>query len=108
MNNLKSIESKVIVQKFKQYMNLEDLPEDLHISTVTLTCCLDTEFYLENISKYVTLSNDGIVYVRYGNDESTNRSIMPITKSKSKRNKKSRKTFYNQATVLIKSKSYDN
>lgn len=109
MNNLKSIESKVTAQKLKQYMNLEDLPEDLHISTVTLTCCLDTQFYLENISRYADLSNNGIVQITYGAEKETNRTILPENKkAKAKRNKKNKKTFYNQATVLIKSKSYNN
>lgn len=109
MNNLKSIESKVITQKLKPYMNLEDLPEDLHISTVTLTCCLNTEFYLDNISKYVDLSDNGILRIRYGEEEdaTTNRSIIPEKKN-NKRNKKSKKAFYNQATVIIKSKTYNN
>ena len=57
---------KVALQKIKSFLNLTDLPDDLNISTITVTCCFDTTFNVENIGKYMKLSPNRIVYIKTG------------------------------------------
>ena len=92
-----------VYQKFKTFNELCDLPLDLRISTITMTCKLDTDFLLENIGRYISLSPDRIVAVKYGSDPNCNRSLIE-KKSRSKKNKKKKRTFFNQATVIIKAR----
>ncbi|CAH6421690.1 Transcription (TATA-box-binding) factor TFIID [uncultured virus] len=98
---------KVIYQKLNSIINLDGLPPDIHVSTITLTCCLDTEFYVQNIGKYIDLSIDKIQTVKFGNDINSIRTLIP-KKIKSKKRKKVKKIFYNQTTVIVKSKSLNN
>lgn len=95
--NSKVLTTKDDLQKFKPFMNLDSLPKDLRISTITITCFLDTIFYVENIGRYIDLNYDGIISRSYGN---IFKSIAP--QKKTKKRKKKKKTFYNQATVKIK------
>lgn len=93
-----------ITEKFQPLMELTKLPNNLRVSTVTITCSFDTEFNLINIGKYINLSNDGILSVKYGNNPDNIRTLL-IKKKKTKKSKKSKKMFYNQNTLLITSKS---
>jgi hypothetical protein len=84
--------------KYRNFSKLEDFSitrpicEDLKISTMTITCQLDTDIYIENIGKYIELSHTGINTVGIGNNAV--RSILPI-KKRTKR-AKNKKSFYNQ------------
>jgi TATA-box binding protein (TBP) (component of TFIID and TFIIIB) len=89
-------------QKLKSLGNFSVLPKELKISTMTFTCAFDTEFNLENISRYVKLKHNGIRSVKYGDDENCNRSIIVLKRSKRKKKKKKNKCFYNQVTIIIK------
>lgn len=95
-----------VLKKFQPFIDLEKLPNDLRISTITMTCGFDTDFYLDNISRYIDLSVDSIDTVKYGdiNDPNTNRTLVPI-KKKTKRKGKQKRVFYNQATIIVKMKS---
>lgn len=106
MSNQKTVSPKVQVKNFKTFSDLDNLPEDLRISTITVTCKLDTEFYVENIGKYIDLYDDSILSVKYGCEEnnSSNRSLYPKKRRKTKKAKKKKKVFYNQVTVTIHSK----
>ena len=77
--------------------DLNDLPEDLSVSTVTITCKLDTQINIENIGKYLDLDLGKIVYIEYGNDNI--RSLIEVKKTN--KIKKKHKSFYNQATLKI-------
>jgi TATA-box binding protein (TBP) (component of TFIID and TFIIIB) len=102
---LKALRSKMSEQKqFKPLMELTNLPEDLRISTITLTCSINTEFYVENIGKYVDMSLNAIVSTKYGKHANCSRTIVSKG-NKPKRKKKNKKSFYNQVTVEVNTKS---
>ena len=97
----KSNISKISSQKFKPFISLNTLPDDLKISTITMTCKVDTKFNLENISRYVDLSQNGIISVKYGKEPECNRNLVP---PKTRKKKKITRAFYNQATVVVNPK----
>jgi TATA-box binding protein (TBP) (component of TFIID and TFIIIB) len=86
-------------------IDLDRLPEDVSISTMTITCKIDTQFNVTNIGKYIDLKHNGIIAVKHGNsdDKTTNRSLI-FKRQLSQKNKKKKKAFYNQATIIVKSK----
>jgi TATA-box binding protein (TBP) (component of TFIID and TFIIIB) len=90
---------------FINILDIENKPEEVIISTMTVTCALDTEYYLENICKYIDLNHTGIISIRYGEPtiESTNRTLVPMKPSAIQKKNKV-KNFYNQATFQIKTK----
>ncbi len=92
--------SNVALQKIKSQLNLSNLPNDLKISTITITCNFDTIFNVGNIGRYMDLSSDKVVYIKYGDGPESIRSIVP-QKKKSKKKKKTKRAFYNQTTVKI-------
>jgi TATA-box binding protein (TBP) (component of TFIID and TFIIIB) len=87
------------------FLDIENKPNDMIISTMTVTCALDTEYNLDNICKYIDLNHTSIISVRYGDphDERTNRTLIP-EKAYIIQRKKNKKSFYNQATFKIKTK----
>lgn len=97
----------IAIKKLKPLINLDSLPKDLHISTITITCIMDTEFNVQNIGKYIDLSHDSIVTVKYGTGPNCIRSLIP-QKDKTKKKKKLKKVFYNQVTLEILSKNFKN
>jgi len=95
--------NQIITTKFnsKNGFNLEKLPDDLNISTMTITCSLDTLIDIQNVGKYMDLELGKIVCVKYGPNNSIVRSLIKLKKKSKKVNTKHRKNFYNQATVII-------
>jgi TATA-box binding protein (TBP) (component of TFIID and TFIIIB) len=93
------------VKSLMNFLDIENKPQDMIISTMTLTCALDTEYNLDNICKYIELNHTGIISIRYGDphDERTNRTLIP-EKAYIIQRKKNKKSFYNQATFKIKTK----
>lgn len=90
------------LKKISSNINLSKLPDDLTISTMTLTCNLDTLFNLPNIGKYMDLKFGGIVYIKYGGVN----NIKSLIKLKKKnKTKKKKQNFYNQATVMADSQN---
>lgn len=83
-------------------LKIKELPEEVKISTITLTCKMNIEFNVENIAKNIDLNPKCIVKVSHGqnNDKSTNRSI--IIDKKKRRENKQKKIFYNQVTICVK------
>lgn len=83
------------------------LPDDVSISTMTITCNFPVLFNLTNIAKYVDLSQDAIQSVTHGivDDTSTNRTIIVNTKKKSNYKKKKKKNFQNQVSMYVNVKS---
>lgn len=94
--------ANVITTKFnsKNGFNLENLPDDLNISTMTVTCNLDTLIDIQNVGKYLELELGKVVCVKYGPNNSIIRTLIKLKKKK-KTTKKNRKNFYNQATVIV-------
>jgi TATA-box binding protein (TBP) (component of TFIID and TFIIIB) len=106
MDKIEKTSNMSNVSKKRTALNIDfdKLPDDISISTMTITCKIDTEFNVTNIGRYIDLKYDGIIAVRTGRreDEESNRSLI-IKKVGSHRNKK-KKAFYNQATILVRTK----
>lgn len=101
---LKAVCKTLDKKQFKPLIELKNLPEELRISTITLTCHFDTEFYVDNIGRYVDLSANGILATKYGKNANCVRSIISKN-NKTKRKKKPKKSFYNQVTVEVHTKT---
>ena len=98
----KNTSQQLTVKSLKKGFNLEKLPDDLKISTMTITCNLDTLIDIQNVGKYISMSHGRIVCVKYGPNNSTVRTLIKLKKkAKKKEIKKQRQNFYNQATVII-------
>lgn len=83
-------------------LNLDKLPEEVKISTMTLCCRLDTIFNCRNIARFIDLTYDGILSVKCGKDEDqkTNRSLLQ-KKQKMGKKKKKKNVFYNQVSMYV-------
>lgn len=100
------IEDSVTMESYEEAKKfLKD--KKISISTITLDCKLkgpnkkDTVVIdVDTFAKNVTLNEEGIVSVKFGNrkDPATNRTIVIIKAKK----KPSIKNFYNQVTILMK------
>ena len=86
-------------------IQLNLLPDDVTINTMTIVCDTNIKFNASNIAKYVDMDPEGIVKISHGRsgDCLTNRTI--IHKKKAKKIKKSKKVFFNQVTLCIMVKS---
>lgn len=94
--------SKFVFDK-KLLLDFNKLPENVSISTMTITCKLGTIINLENFAKYVDLDLEEIASIRFGkNDEVKRTLIEEKPKKKKKKNTKRKKSFYNQATLQVK------
>jgi len=89
------------ISKMSNKMDIDNKPEDVTISTITMTCKMNTEFLVENIGKYINLEHDRVVSVKYGNN--IIRSLIP-KKVINQKKKKQKKNFYNQVTLKVRTK----
>ena len=104
-NNIyKDVDSdpKIKVRILKEF-DVKHLPDDVAISTMTLTCKIATKFNCENIAKYIDLDLNRILMVTHGElgNTKTNRTIIPKKKTSGKP-KKQKKVFYNQVSMYVK------
>ena len=97
---LEKVNSIELNNQLKPLIDLKDVPKDINISTITITCRIDTDFYYPNIGTYVKLQPNGICYVEYGVGTKVEcvRSIINMEK---KKRKKKKRAFYNQVTLKI-------
>ncbi len=95
---------KVLLDKVTPFLALSTLPEDLRISTMTITCCFDTKFNVDHIGKYIDLNPDRIITVKDG--QGGIRSLLPPKKLRrsKKRTAANKRSFFNQVTVLVNTK----
>lgn len=70
--------------------------KNIKISTITMDCKMQSEIDIERLALTVRLHTKGILSITYGErgDIATNRSII--------KRRASKRSFYNQATVLVK------
>ena len=81
----------------KSIHKLDKLPNNLMISTITTTGKINCKMILENISKYIVLSNEGILSIKYGG------KIKKIKKKKIKsKRKKTTRCFENQLSIEMR------
>lgn len=98
----------LLVRKFTRQLKLDsdfcDLPYDLKIATITLTCQLNTLINVHIIGHYMELNKNDIVCVEYGYD-SIVRSLIPMKKTykikESDKKKKKEKNFQNQVSIKM-------
>jgi TATA-box binding protein (TBP) (component of TFIID and TFIIIB) len=94
------------IECYPKFLELDpDISEDIQISTMTIVCKVPCSFNVINIAKYIELSNDFILSVKCGNTNEIYRSLIPMKNKK--KNTDIRKNFYNQTTMIIKTKSTD-
>jgi TATA-box binding protein (TBP) (component of TFIID and TFIIIB) len=78
--------------------NMNEIPENVLISTITLACCMGTLFKTDNIYKYMVLDHDNIISVK---SVKGIRCFDEYKKRFKSLNKNSKKNFYNQNTIII-------
>lgn len=93
-----------LTRKFLNDLKLDkefcNLPFDLKIATITLTCKFpNTKIDVRAIGYHMTLNRNDIVYVKYGPDYI--RSLIKLKKSYNVKTKK-KKNFLNQVSVMLK------
>ncbi|ARF10591.1 TATA box binding protein [Hokovirus HKV1] len=94
------------VNNTQSLKDLDKLPPELKISTITMTFELDIKFNVKKIAKYIDLK-DGLIYAKFGKKNMTNyilRSTYLITdkfKKKTVIPKKKPDTFVEQCTIKI-------
>lgn len=76
--------NKLENRQFNLLSELDKLPEDLCISTITATCRWKAEINTQNVGRYIELTSDGIVRAKFGNGTDSERSIIPIPVKKRK------------------------
>ena len=103
VNNINLNEStfNVSVQNEIQYIDnvvlqLDELPSNMSISTISVTGKINCKMILENIDKYIKLSDDGILSVKYGG------KIRSLEKKLKSRKKKDIRCFENQLTMEVR------
>ena len=89
-------------KEFEPLKNLKDLPGNIRISTITIICRFDTYFYHYDIGKYISLSPNGIVEIKWKGSDGLSciRSIIPPKKKRSRKRKKPSRVFFNQVTIV--------
>lgn len=105
MNNSTLQEYNQFIQDNPHVKDLDpqNLPSDLTISTMTLTCKLPVKFNVIMIAKHLELSSTFIQTITCGNNNEICRTLVPL-KHKNKKIKvkpKAKKNFYNQATIVV-------
>ena len=56
MSNSHQTNSKVLNQHIIALKKLNDLPKEINVSTITITCKTNTEFNVINIGKYIKIT----------------------------------------------------
>ncbi len=82
--SFKKIIKDIAIEK-KIILDFEKLPKEISISTMTITCKLNVNIDLENVSQYIDLSMDGIRSIRFGNKPECTRILVEKKKKKKKR-----------------------
>lgn len=112
-NSSKKLTDAEIIEKIKiqalKELEINKKPDEVEISTMTVTCRLPTNFICSNIANYVDLTHDGILSVTCGipGDPKTNRSIIYKKKATGKK-KKTRLIFFNQVSMYVTVKGKKN
>ena len=77
-NKYDNIDKLNIKIKAMNELNINKLPDDVTISTMTIVCKINTKFNCGNIARYIDLKTDNIVSVIHGKngDPETNRAII--------------------------------
>lgn len=90
---------KLNSEPMKKYISskifdISDVPESVTISTMSTTCKVGTTINIENINKYMELSEQDVITIKY------NKKVRSLDKKVKK--KKVKKNFFNQITLEIR------
>jgi TATA-box binding protein (TBP) (component of TFIID and TFIIIB) len=77
-------------------LSLDNLPYNMSISTISVTGKMNCKIVLENIDKYIKLSNDDIVSIKFGG------KIKSLERKHKTKKKKDIRSFENQLTFEIR------
>ena len=77
-------------------IDIENIPDNVNVSTITVTCKLPIIFSIKNIAENIQLNKDRVIFVKYGKDYI--RELFPIKKKKRKarKNKNAKKKYRNE------------
>jgi TATA-box binding protein (TBP) (component of TFIID and TFIIIB) len=89
--------SENIIEKLK----LNIIPKEIIISTMTIICKSDIIFNVKNIGYFLELGKTSIFSINYGSDIHSNRTLNTIKKKRNIKNKKAKKNFYNQVSIVV-------
>ena len=92
--------NKYLKLKITNLIDLRYIPEDLIISTITITCELPIFINTLNIYKYMDMSFGNIITLIYGNQGQFIKSLVPVKRKKVKKNK-FKKNFLHQISVVV-------
>jgi len=79
--------------------NMDKIPANVSISTMSVGCNLGTSFNMKNIYNHLTLSSDNIIAVKSLDGMKCIENLKSKFKST---NKNSKKNFYNQNTIIMR------
>ena len=99
IEDTKDINNEMVDYVPKTLYEKDILPENVSISTMSITAFLGTTLYTKEIEKYMELDNDNIIAIK--SSKNINRLEIYVYKFKST-NKNSTRNFYNQITTIIK------
>lgn len=86
-----------MVKKIGNKINIEYKPDDMEISTMTITCRLNILFDIVNIGKYVPLDKNGIIEII----PPPPGKIRSLLSKNDAYKRKVKKRFYNQITLYV-------
>jgi TATA-box binding protein (TBP) (component of TFIID and TFIIIB) len=105
INLLKNTNKSVTMLKglYEAKQDLMTLPFDLGTSTTTVTCCVETNFNVENIGLYFNDFDNIFIGKRFGNRVINNLVNIKKVRSGKKKKRKEKKNFYNQVSLIVRS-----
>lgn len=95
---------KRISDKIKTQLYFSEIPKDIEISTMTMTCATKAKFNLRNIGYYFGLIPQKIMSIKYGLEDDTNRSLYKKHKKRVSEKKKKKNNFYNSVSIEVMSR----
>jgi TATA-box binding protein (TBP) (component of TFIID and TFIIIB) len=105
--NILDDNTNIIIGELKKKLKIDTIPEETVISTMTLISKIPVKFYVMNIARYIDLTEDKILSIFCGSsaNQDTNRTVLKKVIRKSKKNKQKTKSFFNQVTIEVRTKT---
>ena len=86
----------------KDDFNMNSVPSNIIISTITINCNLGTLLLLDNIGKYMDIEPDNLIAIKIGKTGILRCIDSKLQEKFKSINKNQKKNFYNQLTTIIK------